>query len=78
MAVITDPGKFLAETEDLIESPSGLTEKPLDRSAGLSWSGQDLRFCRCPFFPEEFQKKPQYYLERYEGKIPVESVLGHS
>ena len=74
---ITDPGKFLQETRDMIVCPTCLAEKPLDRSAGLSWNGQDVRFCRCPFCPEEFQKKPEYYVDRYEGKIPVESVLSH-
>ncbi len=75
---ITDPGKFLDETKDLIVCFSCLAEKPLDRSAGLSWSGQEVRFCRCPFCREVFQKNPEHYIDRYEGKIPVESVLSHN
>ena len=75
---ITDPPRFLEETKDMIVCPTCLAEKILDRSVGLSWNGQDVRFCRCPYCPEEFQKNPEHYIDRYEGKIPVESVLGHS
>ena len=74
---VTDPPRFLQETEDMIVCPSCLAEKPLDRSASLTWNGQEVRFCRCPFCQEEFQKNPEHYIDRYEGKIPVESVLSH-
>ncbi len=75
---VTDPRKFLQETEDIIVCPTCLAEKPLDRSASLTWNGQEVRFCRCPYCQEEFQKNSEHYIDRYEGKIPVESVLGHS
>ena len=74
---VGDPEKFLNETCDLIVCPTCLAEKPRERSFGVQINGEDVRFCRCPYCPEEFQRDPQYYIDRYDGKIPVESVLNH-
>ena len=63
---ITDPQKYLEETEDVVVCPTCLGEKPLVRSAKLNWEGQELHFCRCPSCQEEFQKDPDHYLKRLE------------
>ncbi len=74
---IIDPQKYLEETKDLIVCPTCLGEKPVQWSATLKHAGQDVYFCRCPFCMEVFQEAPDYYLQRLEGKIPFEGVMGH-
>ena len=75
---ITDPKKSLQETADVIVCPTCLAEKPLQRSATLQWSGQEVGFCRCPYCQEEFQRDPDHYIDRLEGRVPFETVLRHS
>lgn len=74
----TDPQRALHETGDVIVCPTCLAEKPAERSATLKWAGQELHFCRCPYCPEEFQKNPDHYVDRLEGRIPFETELRHS
>ena len=74
---ITDPQKYLQETNDLIVCPSCLGEKPLQLTATLKHAGKEVHFCRCPYCREVFQKDPDYYIKRLEGAIPSEGVLGH-
>ena len=74
---IIAPQKYLAETKDLIVCPTCLGEKPVQWSATLKHAGQDVYFCRCPYCMELFQEAPEYYLERLEGKISFEGVMGH-
>ncbi len=61
---ITDPVKYLQETEDVIVCPTCLAEKPVERAAKLDWAGQEVHFCRCPSCQEEFQKDPDGYRNR--------------
>ncbi len=75
---ITDPVKYLRETEDVIVCPTCLGEKPLERSATLNWAGQEIHFCHCPYCREEFQKDPDRYINRLEGTTPFESELRHN
>ena len=72
-----DPEKSLQETEDVVVCPTCLGEKPLERSIPFEWAGHEMGFCRCPYCLEEFQKDPDRYLARLEGKIPFETVLRH-
>ncbi len=74
----TDPPKYLEETKDVIVCPTCLAEKPPQWSAILNWSGQELHFCRCPYCREQFQKDPNHYIDRLEGRIPFETELRHS
>ena len=74
----TDPQKYLEETNDLIVCPTCLGEKPLQWTAMMEYAGQEVRFCRCPYCPEVFQKDPDYYIKRLEGTISYDkSVVGH-
>ncbi len=74
---ITDPQKYLQETNDLIVCPTCLAEKPLQRAVKLKIAAREVHFCRCPYCAEVFQKNPDYYIERLEGTIPNKGVLDH-
>ena len=74
---ITDPQKYLEETEDVIVCPTCLGEKPLERASKLDWAGQEVHFFRCPYCQEEFQKDPDRYLSRLAGTTPFETDLRH-
>ena len=74
---ITDPQKYLQETNDLIVCPTCLAEKPRQQATKLNIGGQEVHFCRCPYCTEVFQKNPDFYIERLEGTIPNEGVLDH-
>ena len=74
---ITDPEKYLQETNDLIVCPTCLAEKPQQWSATFKYAGQEVHFCRCPYCAEVFQKNPDFYIARLEGTIPYEGVLDH-
>ncbi len=73
----TDPKKYLQETTDVIVCPTCLGEKPVSLTAKLEHGGKELRFCRCPYCTEMFQKDPAFYIKRLEGTIPTEGVTGH-
>ncbi len=72
-----DPGKYIAETSDVIVCPTCLAEKPLGRAVEVNIAGQEVHFCRCPYCVEVFQKNPDFYIKRLEGAIPNEGVLDH-
>ena len=74
---ITDPQKYLKETNDLIVCPACLAEKPRESAVKLNFSGQEVHFCRCPHCVEAFQENPDFYIQRLEGIIPNEGVLDH-
>ncbi len=74
---ITDPQKYLQETNGLIVCPTCLAEKPLKWAVKLKIAGQEVHFCRCPHCPEVFQKNPDFYIKRLEGTIPNEGVIDH-
>ena len=74
---VTDPQKYAQETDDLIVCLSCLAEKPRQSAARLEHEGKEVFFCRCPYCAELFQDYPEYYIERLEGKIPFEGVLGN-
>ena len=74
---IADPQKYIQETNDLIVCPTCLAEKPLQRAAKLEFAGQEMHFCRCPYCAELFQKNPDYYIQRLEGKIVYQGAFGH-
>lgn len=65
---ITDPRKYLRETGGLIVCPVCLTEKPLDLTTKLEFEGDEIHFCRCPLCLAEFNKNPEYYINRLVGQ----------
>ena len=73
---VTDPQKYAQETDDLIVCPTCLAEKPRRSAARLEYAGREVHFCRCPYCAELFQEGPDYYIDRLEGNIPYEGVLG--
>ena len=74
---ITDPRKYLRETEDLIVCPTCLAEKPRKSAVKVEVAGQDVHFCRCPYCVEAYRKDPDYYIKRLEGAIPYAGVMDH-
>jgi YHS domain-containing protein len=74
---VADPEKYIKETNDLIVCPTCLAEKPRQWATKLNVGGQDVYFCRCPHCADLFQKEPDFYINRLEGSIPNEGVLGH-
>ncbi len=74
---VTDPEKYLRETNDLIVCPTCLAEKPLAWAVTLKIGQREVHFCRCPHCAELFERNPEFYLKRLEGLIPNEGVLGH-
>lgn len=65
---IGNPEKHLRDTEGLVVCPVCLTEKPLGLTIKLNRDGRDIHFCRCPLCMEEFNRKPEYYLNRLVGE----------
>ncbi len=63
-----DPEKHLHETGKLIVCPVCLTEKSPELTKKLERDGTVIYFCRCPLCMEAFEKNPEYYIRRLEGK----------
>ncbi len=74
---ITDPQKYLQETDDLIVCPTCLAEKPRKWADKINIDKQEVFFCHCPHCVEVFKKEPDFYIKRLEGNIPNEGVLDH-
>lgn len=74
---ITDPSKYLQETNDLIVCPTCLAEKYMHSAVSIEIDERKLFFCRCPHCVELFQKNPDFYIKRLEGDISNEGVLDH-
>ena len=73
-----NPGKYIEEIENVIVCPVCLAENPIEQSVKLNHEGEDVYFCRCTHCMEEFPKKPDYYLDRLEGKIDHQGMFGNS
>ncbi len=72
---MTDPHKYLQDTNDLIVCPTCLAEKPLQWALKLKIAGQEVHFCRCPYCVEVYRKAPDFYIKRLEGTIPNAGVV---
>lgn len=71
------PEKYLEETSDLVVCPTCLAEKPRHWTTTLNISGSDIHFCRCPHCVDLFKDRPDFYIERLQGRIANAGVLGH-
>ncbi len=74
---VTDPDRYLQETNDLIVCPTCLAEKPPTRAVSLKIGNHDVHLCRCPYCAELFQKSPDFYIKRLQGIIPNDGVFDH-
>jgi len=72
---ITDPRKYLVETNDMIVCPTCLAEKLPQQAVKLTIEGEVVHFCRCPHCQEAYRKNPDFYIRRLEGTIPNQGVL---
>jgi len=73
-----DPVPFVEEVKDMHVCPVCLAEKPTAYSVPLRHEGQEIRFCRCPFCTETFQKDPTFYLDRLAGKTDFKGLFAHT
>ncbi len=73
-----NPEKYIKEIENVIVCPTCLAEKTKDQAVSIEHKGEDVFFCRCTHCMEEFSKKPDYYLERLEGRIGFQGLFGNS
>lgn len=73
----TDPEKYLRQTENLVVCPTCLAEKPIESAVTMNVGGHEVHFCGCPYCAELFHKSPDFYMQRLEGAIPHEGVLGN-
>ena len=74
---VADPARRLEETKDLIVCPTCLAEKKPVSTFAFEHMGQAIHYCGCPYCQEEFQKKPDHYTDRLEGRVPFETELRH-
>ena len=75
---ITDPEKYLRDTDDVIVCPTCLAEKPRERTATFEFADQEVHYCRCPSCEEAFRENPDFYIARLEGTVPNEGVVDHN
>ena len=75
---VTNPERHLQRTKDVVVCPTCLAEKPPASAFTFEYAGQKVHYCGCPYCQEEFQKKPDHYTDRLEGRVPFETELRHS
>ena len=75
---ITDPEKYLHDTDDVVVCPTCLAEKPRERAGTFEFEGQEVHYCRCPSCEESFRENPDFYVARLEGTISNEGVVDHN
>ena len=73
-----DPAKYLKEIKDWVVCPTCLAEKPMQQTTRMEIAGWEVFFCRCPHCPEVFQKDPDHYVKRLQGKIPYDGIFGQA
>ncbi len=74
---VADPETDLRRTNDLIVCPTCLAEKPPQLAFVFEYAEQVIHYCGCPYCQDEFQKKPDHYTDRLEGRVPFETELRH-
>ena len=75
---LTDPEKYLQETNELIVCPTCLAEKPRLSAVRFVVAGEEVYFCRCPHCADLYKKDPDFYNKRLAGVIHNEGVLDHA
>ena len=73
---IHEPRRYLLETDSLEVCPVCLAEKPKSHCVQLEYAGRLFHFCRCPQCPEEFYRRPAYYIDRLEGRTEHAGIFG--
>lgn len=73
-----DPVAALNETNDLVICPSCLAEKPIDQTVVLTFKGETIYFCKCPYCMTVFKENAEYYIKRLSGEIAFSGVFSDS
>ena len=73
---VDEPERYLRETESLEICPVCLAEKPTSHAVRAEYAGRVFHFCRCPHCLKEFQRRPEYYVDRLECRIEHPGVFG--
>ena len=71
------PERHLQRTNDIVVCPTCLAEKTRQWAFTFEHEGQEIHYCGCPSCREVFQKDPDHYIQRLEGTIRSQEVLGH-
>ncbi len=69
------PDNLLRETNDIDVCPTCLTEKRKEIMISVLINKQEIHFCRCPYCFDTFKKKPQYYIDRLQGKSDFKGLF---
>ncbi len=72
-----EPARHLQRTNDIVVCPTCLAEKTRQWAPTFEHQGQEVHYCSCPYCREEFQKKPDHYIARLEGRVPFETEIRH-
>lgn len=67
--------KYINETANIEVCPTCLAEKPTTSMLQVVLNDQSLHFCHCPYCLDTFNKDPQYYIERLEGKTNFKGLF---
>jgi YHS domain-containing protein len=73
---VTDPERYLRETETLQVCPVCLAEKPVSQTVRVVHGDSVFFFCRCPHCLAEFRRSPDQYIARLEGRVPCAGIFG--
>jgi len=69
--------QFIEEIKDLVICPVCLAEKQKSQAVSITYDEESLFFCRCPYCLDEFNKKPQYYVDRLNGKTEYAGLFNN-
>ena len=72
-----NPEKYLQEIKDVVVCPVCLAEKNINQTVGVKYNDTTIPFCRCTHCASEFQKKPQYYIDRFTGKVEYDGLFNN-
>ena len=70
--------EYLEEIKDLVVCPTCLGEKPLKLTVSQRIDEEEFHFCRCPHCLNEFNKNPQYYIQRLSGMVDYAGIFGEN
>jgi len=64
---IIEPDKYIAEINNIVVCPTCLGEKPIESTVKSVYAQRELHFCRCPHCIKEFERNPDYFINRLKA-----------
>ncbi len=62
-----EPDKYIAEINNIVVCPTCLGEKPIESTVKSVYAQRELHFCRCPHCIKEFERNPDYFINRLKA-----------